>query len=65
MCGEENGHQWRIQFFSWGGGANSKSGYANRNFCRKCMKMKEFGPPGEGAFLAPPLDPPMDTNERY
>ena len=25
------------------------------------MKMKEFGPPGGGASLAPPLDPPMKT----
>ena len=23
------------------------------------MKMKEFGPPGGGASLAPPLDPPL------
>ena len=27
-------------------------------FAEKCMKMKEFGPPG-GVSLAPPLDLPM------
>ena len=36
--------------FSPGGGANSQ---------KPIMKMKEFGPPGGRASLAPPLDPPM------
>ena len=26
---------------------------------KNCMKMKEFGPQGGAASLAPPLDPPM------
>ena len=29
------------------------------------MKMKEFGPRGGGASLAPPLDPPMITKANY
>ena len=28
-------------------------------FAENCMKMKEFGPPGGHASLAPPLDTPM------
>ena len=28
-------------------------------FPKNCMKLKEFGPPGGRASLAPPLDPPL------
>ena len=56
--------QWRIQDFPEEGGANPQGGGANVLFGQKipenCMKMKEFGPRGGGASLAPPsLDPPM------
>ena len=30
-------------------------------FPKKCMKLKEFGPPWGGASLAPPLDPPLQN----
>ena len=54
-----DGFQWRIQDFPQGG-ANSQSGCANLFFsAENCMKMKEFGPPGVRASLAPPLDPPL------
>ena len=29
------------------------------------MKMKEFGPPGGGASLVPPLDPPMQKYKYF
>ena len=40
-------------------GAISQSGFANLFLAENCMKMKEFGPPGGRASLAPPLDPPL------
>ena len=41
--------------FSWGGAAPTpKSGCANLFLVENCMKMKEFGPGGGGASLAPP-----------
>ena len=42
--------------FPRGGGANLLFGH---NCPENCMKMKEFGPRGGGASLAPPLDLPM------
>ena len=30
-------------------------------FPKNCMKLKEFGPRGGRASLAPPLDPPLDN----
>ena len=46
--------------FSPGGGAPTpKSAIIFQFFAENCMKMKEFGPPGGRASLAPPLDPPM------
>ena len=49
-------YQWRIQDFPQGG-ANFLSGCANLFFAENCMKMKEFGPPGEacvpGAHFTP------------
>ena len=38
-----------------GGGA----GAPTYNFAKNCMKLKEFGPPGGHASLAPPLDTPL------
>ena len=34
-------------------------------FTENCMKIKEFGPPGGRASLAPPLDPPMGLVSTY
>ena len=45
--------------FSPGGAPTPKVGVLIYYFAENCMKMKEFGPPGGGASLAPPLDPPM------
>ena len=50
---------WRIQDFSQGGAPTPKFLLFCRYFAENCMKMKEFGPPGVCASLAPPLDPPM------
>ena len=49
--------------FPRGGGANSPGGRQHTilpNFPKNCMKLKEFGPPGEGArpkfyYVDPPL----------
>ena len=49
--------QWRIQDFRRGGGANSPGGRQHTilpNFPKNCMKLKEFGPPGERVPRAPP-----------
>ena len=35
--------------FSRGGAPTLKSAIIFQIFCQNCMKMKEFGPPGEGA----------------
>ena len=45
--------------FPRGGGANSPGGGDNI----RCMKLKEFGPPGRGAHPLPPptLDPPLGS----
>ena len=52
--------QWRIQDFPQGGAPTPKSAIIFQFFAEKCMKMKEFGPPGGGARpWRPPLDPPM------
>ena len=48
--------------FPRGGGANSSGGRQHTilpNFPKNCMKLKEFGPRGGRASLAPPLDPPL------
>ena len=54
-------YQWRIQDFPEGGAPIPKLGLFCKFFAENCMKMKEFGPPGGRASLAPPLDPPMCT----
>ena len=41
------------------GAPTPKMGLFFQLFAENCMKMKEFGPPGGRASLAPPLDPPM------
>ena len=51
--------QWRIQDFPQGGAPTPKIAIIFQFFAENCMKMKEFGPPGGRASLAPPLDPPM------
>ena len=52
--------QWQIQDFPEEGAPTPKSGIIfHFFFAENCMKMKEFGPPGGRAYLAPPLDPPM------
>ena len=38
--------QWRIQDFPQGGAPTPKSAIIFQFFTEKCMKMKEFGPPG-------------------
>ena len=53
--------QWRIQDFPEAGSPTAKSAIIFHFFAENCMKMKEFGPPGEDTSLAPPLDPPMDS----
>ena len=45
--------------FSPGGAPTPKIAIIFHIFAENCMKMKEFGPPGGRASLAPPLDPPM------
>ena len=53
-------------FSSGGGGAPTpKMGLFFQLFAENCMKMKEFGPPGGGASLAPPLDPPMKWKHHF
>ena len=54
-------NQWRIQDFPQGGAPTPKIAIIFQIFDENCMKMKEFGPPGGRASLAPPLDPPMLT----
>ena len=51
--------QWRIQDFPQGGAPTPKIANIFQIFAENCMKMKEFGPRGGRASLAPPLDPPM------
>ena len=41
--------------FSPGGAPTPKSAIIFQFFAENCMKMKEFGPPGGRASLAPPL----------
>ena len=48
--------------FSPGGAQTPKSAIIFQFFAKNCMKMKEFGPPGGCASLAPPLDPPMHVS---
>ena len=55
--------QWRIQDFPQGGAPTPKIAIIFRIFAENCMKMKEFGPQGGRASLAPPLDPPMVRTE--
>ena len=50
--------------FSPGGAPTPKSAIIFQFFAKNCMKMKEFGPPGGRASLAPPLDPPMAMQQR-
>ena len=59
----KNNHQWRIQDFPQAGAPTPKSANNFQFFAKKCMKMKEFGPPGGGGARPwrPPLDPPMIT----
>ena len=47
--------QWRIQDFPQGGAPTPKSAIIFHFFAENCMKMKEFGPRGGRASLAPPL----------
>ena len=54
-------YQWRIQDFPRGGAPTPKIAIIFHIFAENCMKMKEFGPQGRRASLAPPLDPPMGT----
>ena len=51
----DNSKQWRIQDFSQGGAPTPKSAIIFQFFAENCMKMKEFGPQGGRASLAPPL----------
>ena len=58
--------QWRIQDFPDGGSHEPLDLRQNpiyvlfgKIFAENCMKMKEFGPRGGSAPLAPPLDRPM------
>ena len=50
------------------GGANSPGGRQDtilQNFPKNCMKLKEFGLPGEGARVPrAPLDPPLITKNK-
>ena len=41
--------QWRIQDFPQGGAQTPKIAIIFQIFAENCIKMKEFGPPGEGA----------------
>ena len=50
-----SGAQWRTQDFPEGGAPIPKLGLFCQLFAENCMKMKEFGPLGRGAFLALPL----------
>ena len=55
-CETYFGHQWRIQDFPRGGGANSRWGGGRQRtilpkFPRNCMKLKEFGPSGGASKL--------------
>ena len=47
--------QWRMQDFPQGGAPTPKIAIIFQIFAKNCMKMKEFGPPGGRASLAPPL----------
>ena len=47
--------QWRIQDFPQGGAPTPKIAIIFHIFAENCMKMKEFGPQGGRASLAPPL----------
>ena len=49
----------RIQDFPKVGASTPKFVFFVICFAENCIKMKEFGPPGES--LAPPLEPPMLT----
>ena len=64
MWVNEDTDQWRIQDFPQGGAPTPKIAIIFQIFAKKCMKIKEFGPPG-GARVpgAPPLDPPMLTTK--
>ena len=48
--------------FSPGWAPTPKNAIIFQFFVENCMKMKEFGPGGGRASLAPPLDPPMYTS---
>ena len=52
--------------FSPGGGAPTpKSAIIFQFFAENCMKMKEFGPPGGGASLAPPLGSANGVDQHF
>ena len=54
-----------IQDFYQGSGSTPKIAIIFLSFAKKCMKMKEFGPPGAGreSLAAPsPLDSPIKIN---
>ena len=53
--------QWRIQDFPEEGVPTPRGEptYDFAKFPQNCMKLKEFGPGGERASLAPPLDPQL------
>ena len=55
-------YQWRIQDFPQGGAPTPKIAIIFQIFAKNCMKMKEFGPPGGRASLAPPL---RSANDYY
>ena len=55
--------QWRIQDFPEEGAPTPRGGEPTYDLAKfsqeNCMKLKEFGPLGGHASLAPPLDPPL------
>ena len=57
--------QWRIQDFPQGGRQLPKWVCQPIFLAENCMKMKEFGPPGGRASLAPPLDQPLDAISNF
>ena len=57
-------NQWRIQDFPQGGAPTPKIAIIFQIFAENCMKMKEFGPQGGRASLAPPLGSAND-NETF
>ena len=57
--------QWRIQDFPQGGAPTPKIAIIFHIFTENCMKMKEFGPQGGRASLAPPLGSANEQDAFY